>query len=805
MLEGLLKDDNVSNPVRISREMLEFLKTDLRNGGQQANTRFFNLVVPLCDKILGKIGGKDESYRQLYGGWMEEQEPWIRKQPQSIPTPTPGGPIGHLQELGSDVDPNPVVELLATAGPDNSRYDLVALTLVEALSLHAESHNEVYLEFPFLALPKSMQDAWLEIVEQSSPGSHSSIESICSENDMKLLSNRLRKKPFEQQAILQFYRKKKNRVLTPNQQYQYSNNPGLFHTPPQSPTFMTAKEDTSEDPVVFVTGLEYFLLRFLRYPLFLPNAQTAKSTSSSTIPGATVHHIPGQRGNTHLRSGKIKYGHNVYLIIFQKHLEYFLPSNNRNDCFALQDEANLFLELIIALWFESCVRLSPEAKAQADWKETRARAKLANHVETNLNASHDLTQEHRYPYVASSKLMRAGIRHVAIHLIKIVPSVENNSPQAWNIEPFMAKLQQPFYNFIRGSLRFAGASSDEFFEALSIWLIWLEPWNRRPQRTRIQESGYGSHHYSSSTGPKTATKNIISSIAGKKGMKSTITVDTPRHDQNSKYDPSWEPYVAANLYMYLVPLAIFVRRARELDFSVTRSFETVSKVFRVFTPELVNVLSRHLDSIQDSRLVEQHKNLLGVFCPYGRLQLSSLERDLRQLFEDVDSRRVKSTHQAPMIQTWFESGTNVFLSTDQKVVKLKERAIVIAQLPVGTNFRSTRAPNATSKGSLSPLRPDRLPNGELSVIGREQIWKGIASCSPDEISYVGDYMRRMPNSHEPEILVLFLLLVSDFLNDCFGLNKETPGRRVNLRWFADYRHLLFACTILFAATMVLLP
>lgn len=476
MLENLLKDD-VREPVKTSQEMLQFVGTDLRNGGQKANARFFNLVEPLCDKVLGKIGGKEEDFRYVHGGWMEEQRTWVQQhRPQSIPTPTSGGPLGNLQR-GPNFANDPVVKLLATSGPENNRDDPVNLTLVEALSLHAEKYEQYLLEFPFLALPKPMQDAWLDMFERSSSGTHPSDVATC-----------FRKKPLDQLGLRQFYKKqKKSRVLTPNQQYLYHNNPGVFHTPPQSPTFPSAKEEASDNPVVLLTALEYFLIRFLRLPLYLPGPQTASSTTSSSIPGVTIHHIPGQRISSRA-TNKTKYGHDVYLFILQKHFQYFLPPKSvLNETFALQDETNLFLEVIISHWFESCVRLSPDSKAQTEWKESRTRAKLTSNVETNLNTSHDLTQLDRYPFRSPSKLLLSGIRHLVLHLIRIVPSVNNtnNIPPDWNIEPFMAKLQQPFYNFIRGSFRFASVSSGDnrvFHEALNIWLIWLEPWNRRSQR-----------------------------------------------------------------------------------------------------------------------------------------------------------------------------------------------------------------------------------------------------------------------------------------------------------------------------------
>jgi hypothetical protein len=276
-----------------------------------------------------------------------------------------------------------------------------------------------------------------------------------------------------------------------------------------------------------------------------------------------------------------------------------------------------------------------------------------------------------------------------------------------------------------------------------------------------------------------------------------VVVDIPRHDHPSKYDANWEPYIAANLFIYLVPLAIFVRRARELDFTSNSSFQTVSRVFRVFTPEVVSVLRRHLDATQQGsplgHLVEQHRTLLGPFCPTGKLQLSSLELDFRKLFEDIGTRHARTGQQniPPLVQSWFESGKG----DDRKVARLMERAIVIAQLPIDTDLlTSQRSRNAAATGThvQSLPIPHCLPNGELSDLGRDQIRMGIARFPPDDITYVGDYMRRMAGTHEPELWLYLVLLISDSLSDRLGLDKARPGHRVNLRWLADYRHLLFA-------------
>ena len=70
----------------------------------------------------------------------------------------------------------------------------------------------------------------------------------------------------------------------------------------------------------------------------------------------------------------------------------------------------------------------------------------------------------------------------------------------------------------------------------------------------------------------------------------------PRFDAASKYTPEkWEPYVAANLHLYTVTLSIFLKRAKEFDFSTVhfdKSLGYIQRVLRVFSPALVKKIHK---------------------------------------------------------------------------------------------------------------------------------------------------------------------------------------------------------------------
>jgi hypothetical protein len=106
--------------------------------------------------------------------------------------------------------------------------------------------------------------------------------------------------------------------------------------------------------------------------------------------------------------------------------------------------------------------------------------------------------------------------------------------------------------------------------------------------------------------------------------------------------------------MYAVPFAIFLRRARELDFSpkkYERSMEIVQRVFRVFTPAVVDAVSRHLGAVQN---VEEdsysqfkfHRSNLGPFAPpLNQISFTPLKADMQSLFDEVIMHHVKKVQE----------------------------------------------------------------------------------------------------------------------------------------------------------------
>jgi hypothetical protein len=284
----------------------------------------------------------------------------------------------------------------------------------------------------------------------------------------------------------------------------------------------------------------------------------------------------------------------------------------------------------------------------------------------------------------------------------------------------------------------------------------------------------------------------------------TRSLRIPRAKEPSKYRPEWEPYIAANLHLYVIPLAIFLRRARELDFSAAkfeRSMDIVKRVFRVFAPDVIHVIARLLDptllsSSELRHVVQKHVTLLGPFAPPSTpLSLSSLKSDMQSLLEEIDMQHVKKVRELDFfdrligrIEGWF--GTGVVTGEEKKLESLVERAKLIAQVPLELEF-IPRDDKGSGKDGITnmPLRDD---DGNLSELVRQQIIRGeIKKCDPATVPYLGDLMRARVSSYEISFLVTLAIWASDEINSRLGFSGKPGTFRVNLRWFADYRNLGF--------------
>jgi hypothetical protein len=286
-----------------------------------------------------------------------------------------------------------------------------------------------------------------------------------------------------------------------------------------------------------------------------------------------------------------------------------------------------------------------------------------------------------------------------------------------------------------------------------------------------------------------------------------LVLTVPRYNDASKYERHWEPYVAANLHMYLAPLAIFLRRSRELDFSARKfefSLKIVKRVLRVFTPTLLRALDEAPRRYPS--LLQQHVGRLGKFAPplasdpttKASSLLLSCQADMHSLLEEVHMQHLKKVRDLDVIDrlgAWFEGifGMGVIQGEEKELHDLVTCAKGIVGFPStyqvfpkGVQAAAAERDTTTASDRAFPMR---TPDGQLTEQAREQIVKGEAKCDPADVSFVGDKMYGSVRPHEVGWLVVAFVYLSDAVNEKLGWDASTLVR-INLRFLADYRNLL---------------
>jgi hypothetical protein len=300
---------------------------------------------------------------------------------------------------------------------------------------------------------------------------------------------------------------------------------------------------------------------------------------------------------------------------------------------------------------------------------------------------------------------------------------------------------------------------------------------------------------------------------------SAPTLTIPSADRKSAYTNEWKPYIAANLFLYTVPLAIFLRRARELDFSqreLSRSRTLVKRVFRVFAPDVINALNELTSSVNrpDASIsslwqtANNHRSLLGDFAPTtsGDLSLSSCQGEMQGLLEEMHMQHMKTVRDlgtldkiAAMLEGFF--GKGVVSGDETALQSLVERAKLIVGLPIDYEVLPSD-PGKAGFGKSHLVAGDstaalRDAQGNLTAEGRKQLLSGNLLLSPSDVHFIGDPLRARRTSYEIPFLVPITIELSDRLNKKFGWEKGW-----NLRFLADYRNLLFGCICFLLLRMI---
>lgn len=547
----------------------------------------------------------------------------------------------------------------------------------------------------------------------------------------------------------------------------------------------------------------------------------------------------------------------------------------------LDRTAELFLRLVIELWVEG--QVSPPTFSEGIQRYRNGRsAFLSTSSSSSSSSSSSLNPTLRDSLELTQPLMgkydppppsqiQIGVLNLVRHVVSdvtvrnMVKSAsiacqrrqtqerdgnvidENDTKISWCLPTAMSTLQPSIFNYIRLGLA-CGSIHDKrsiFHRALETWLVWIEPWNYVMKRRAVAASGRKGSSSSSSGATHRAgefLRNAAATVSSHRVEYYPAYV-APKPTSASSFSSQWEAYVVANLNLYTVPLAIFLKRARELDFSSTneypRSLALCQRVLRVFSRPVVNilngVLNRRADALSAS-LATMHRDNLRAFCPPSSWKLADCQLDATNLLEEVFSQNQKRKNEMDIFDR-IEARLNALFSgkigSDEAALQsLLSQVRYLMHLPQDYQVLPEEPPNSRGwfgfigmgsrkEGHLlteNLLVPERDASGRLTDKGRAQIHSGMRKCNPMDVHFVGDPLLARVKTYEIPALVELTVQASNYLNQRLGLVVQETGSvtgeqnindkdaiskhyhemeripffRINLRFLADSRNIVFA-------------
>ena len=644
------------------------------------------------------------------------------------------------------------------------------------------------------------------------------------------------------------------------------------------------------EPNIDLSMLEYYLLVFLRFPF------TNKEWEAQ---------YQDQLRRMRYGSGSsTAYGQRVYFHLMSSYMNYYLPhglyrpdgssssgasmlNEGRGGVVVgvqqpLDRTAELFLRLVIELWVEGQVspptfsdgiqRYRNGRSAFLSTSSSSSSSSTSSSLNPTLRDSLELTQPLKGKYdppppsqiqIGVLNLIRHVVSDVTVRNMVKSASIacqrrqtqerdgnvidDNDTKISWCLPTAMSTLQPSIFNYIRLGLA-CGSIHDKrsiFHRALETWLVWIEPWNYVMKRRAVAASGRKGSSSSSGATHRAGEflRNAAATVSSHRVEYYPAYV-APKPTSASTYSSQWEAYVVANLNLYIVPLAIFLKRARELDFSSTneypRSLALCQRVLRVFSRPVVNilngVLNRRADALSAS-LATMHRDNLRAFCPPSSWKLSDCQLDATNLLEEVFSQNQKRKNEMDIFDR-IEARLNALFSgkigSDEAALQsLLSQVRYLMHLPVDYQVLPEEPPNSRGwfgfiglgsrkEGHLlaeNLLVPERDASGRLTDKGRAQIHSGMRKCNPMDVQFVGDPLLARVKTYEIPALVELTVQASNYLNQQLGLvAPETGGSvtgeqninekdaiskhyhemeripffRINLRFLADSRNIIFA-------------
>jgi len=661
------------------------------------------------------------------------------------------------------------------------------------------------------------------------------------------------------------------------------------------------------EPSLELTMLEYYLFLFVRFPLANTSWESQWNDHLARQRRSSNRLAPpfGQRVHSYLFSSYLNYflpqGRGYDERMLGVGVDCFDRCRTIETVASLDRTSELFLRLLIEFWIEGPNVAPTTHDAIARYR--RVSGGLSNSsssqavLQPSLSDSLELAKPFHQPFISPPPQVQSGVLNFVRHLISdksmrdsvqtvsgyvqrrqrddrkgsppdlvnensnATDSIDNegnmssqsdsNNIVPWCLPPALTATQPSLFNYIRLGLA-CGAIHDRssiFYRALETWLVWLEPWNYVMKRRAVPTRPGSGGATSGSRRAGEFLRNAAATVSYHHRVEHYPSYVQPKPTSPSTFSAQWEAYVLANAHFYTVPLAIFLERARELDFSTNaeypRSLALVQRVLRIYSKALVNVLNSALNQRADvlsMSLFSRHKTNMGAFCPPNTWKLTECQLDATNLLEEMFSQYQKrkaamdffdrmeaklnavfdgkiGTHEATLENILSHVQYLVNLPLDYQVLPEEPRT------PRGFGLLyllGLRTKDAAAKSVILETVPERGPDGKLTDLGRQQIFTGQLKCNPFGVDYIGDPMLARVKSYEIPALVELTIGLSNYLNRKLGLSTptsqddlvgDTEGdalsrrvqemeqyqkvayRRFNLRFLADYRNIIFGTIV----------
>ncbi|PQQ03531.1 uncharacterized protein Pyn_31307 [Prunus yedoensis var. nudiflora] len=325
-------------------------------------------------------------------------------------------------------------------------------------------------------------------------------------------------------------------------------------------------------------------------------------------------------------------------------------------------------------------------------------------------------------------------------------------------------IQRPLYRFILRTFLFypVGASTKNISEVFSVWITYMEPW-------AISLDDFSE-------------LDAVVDGSSRNGRK-----EGSQHAACG-YTPSWQGYVLANYLYYSSLVMHFIGFAHK--FLHTNPEMIVQMVLKVLTILTSSKVLMDLIKMVDTAF---HSKQAGS----GKSMLNSLYRfvtPIREQLLDWEDGLSESDADGSFLHENWNKDLQLFSDGEDGGQQLLQLFILRAEAELqaisGDNGVENLQCIDSLKAQVGCLFGGHIvkalsfsPEAKQSMQHRDEIFmpRRVGNHTLGDIKYKGDWMKRPISDDEVAWLAKVLVLFSDWLNECLGLNR-TEGSQADPTW-----------------------